>query len=160
MARMEVAHGVYVDIDNPPCGDAKFNSPKLSSEVKAAAEGAFYAQPLAAGVIALGLADEALGELLKAGVQDAGTLGKLLRDITNQPQVSNCARLVVVLPKTVNITRIEKQLDCYMGGWCAWLGEPTTEEVDAELFAVSGVAKNWSHDRSVTATIKVFYRRD
>jgi len=152
-----VAHGVYVDINDPPCGDARFNAPALPEEVKNAAAAAFYQQVGPAARFAVDLGQLGLAALVQAGVNDAGTLGQVLRHITNQPQVASCSRLVVVLPKSVNITRIVKGDNC--PGWCGWTGEPTTDEVDKNLFAVSVVSKNWSHNQDRQAHLRVYYKR-
>jgi hypothetical protein len=156
-AVVTVAHGVYVDINDPPCGNAQFNSPTLPNEVKKLAATAFYQQTGPAGQFAINLGELGLSALVQAGVNDAGTLGQLMRGWTNQPQVANCSRLVVVLPKSVNITRIVKGDNC--PGWCGWIGEPITDEVDANLFAISAVAKNWSHNEDRQAYLRVYYKR-
>jgi len=156
-AIVSVAHGVYVDINDPPCGDARFNAPSLPADVKNAAAAAFYKQAGPAARFAVDLGELGLASLIKAGVNDAGTLGQVMRSITNQPQVASCSRLAVVLPKSVTITRIVKGDNC--PGWCGWTGEPVTEEVDKNLFAVSVVAKNWSHNEDRQAYLRVYYKR-
>jgi hypothetical protein len=156
-AVLTVPHGVYVDIDNPPCGDARFNSSTLPPEVKTAAAAAFYNQVGPAAKFAIDLGEFGINALIQAGVNDAGTLGQLMRNWTGQPQVASCSRLVVVLPKNINITRIVKGDNC--PGWCGWVSEPTSEEVDSNLFAVSVVSKNWSHNEDRQAYLRVYYTR-
>lgn len=152
-----VPHGVYVDIDNPPCGNAEFNAAELPDPVKAALASAFYEQVGPFANFAVDLGQVGVNALINAGVNDAGTLGKLMRSVTNQPQVANCTRLVVALPKSVTITRVEKATNC--PGWCAWVSEPTSAEVDGNLFSISAVMKNWSHDSDRSATLRVYYKR-
>lgn len=152
-----VPHGVYVDINDPPCGVAAFNAPGLPGDLKKAASVAFFSQsgPLASFAIDLG--ETGLKGLVAAGANDAGTIGQLVRSWTNQPQVANCTRLAVVLPKSVTITRIERTNTC--PGWCGWVSEASTDEVDADLFAVTTTIKNWSHDTNRAATLRVYYKR-
>lgn len=156
-AEVTVAHGVYVDIHDPPCGDAKFNSTALPKELKELVAAAFYQQSGPAGQFAISLGEIGLSALVRAGVNNSGSIGELIRGWTNQPQVANCTRLVVVLPRTVTINRIVTGGNC--PGWCGWVGEPTTEEVDAKLFSVSAVVKNWSHDQDRRAHLRVYYKR-
>jgi hypothetical protein len=160
---MRVPHGVYVDVNNPPCGAASFNSVTIPDPLKAAAALAFYAQDGGSlsgqlAHFALGLGDQIANLIVAAGVNNAGEIGRFTRGITNQPQVSNCVRLVAVLPQEdVEITRITQTNDC--PGWCGWVSEPRTDRIDENLFGVVTVAKNWSHDTDRTATLKVYYRR-
>lgn len=160
--RLTVPHGVYVDIDNPPCGVAEFRVVAIPDPLKQAAARAFYAQDggiVSGGVaqIALSLGDTVLNGLLRAGSNDAGEIGRLTRGLTNQRQVSNCARLIAVLPQeNVEITRMTQGCD---GGWCGFVSEPRTERVDANLFGVVTVMKNWSHDSDRSGWLRVYYRR-
>jgi hypothetical protein len=160
VAEAGVNHGVYVDTDNPPCGDAKMRTIQIPQELKTAASGAFYAQGLGpAGSFALGFSDTIINGLVQAGVNDAGTVGQLMRGWTNQPQVANCTRLLVTLPKTVHITRIVPTMNCPAGGWCGFASAPSTDEIDGNLFAVNVVAKNWSHNQNASGRLQVFYTR-
>ena len=146
--------GVYVDIDDSPCGDARLNTPGLPAEMKSALAAAFYNQlgPDAKFAIDLGEAGinggARINALLQAGVNDAGAA---------VPQVANCTRLALVLPKSVTITRIEKGGDCRR---CGWAFEPITSEVDANLLAVTGVFKNWPEDTDRRVFLRVFYKRN
>lgn len=155
--------GVYVDIDDSPCGDARLNTPGLPADIKPALAAAFYNQlgPGAKFAIDLGEAGinggAGINALLQAGLYDAGSVGQRLRSSTNQPQVANCTRLALVLPKSVTITRIEKGGDCPR---CGWAFEPVTSEVDANLLAVTGVFKNWPDDTDRRVFLRVFYKRN
>ena len=160
--RITVPHGVYVDIDNPPCGNAQFNKVTIPDPLKQAAAAAFYGQDggiVSGGVaqFALSLGDTVLNALLQAGSNDAGEIGRLIRATTNQRQVSNCARLIAVLPQEdVDITRMQQGCD---GGWCGFVSEPRTERIDDNLFGVVTVMKNWSHDSDRSGWLRVYYRR-
>jgi hypothetical protein len=65
---------------------------------------------------------------------------------------------MVMLPKTVTISRLDARMDCPAGGWCH--NEPAvTESLDDELFSVSSVGRNWSHKQNATMILRVFYNR-
>jgi hypothetical protein len=152
-----VPHGRYVDINDPPCGDASFNGLQVPAEAKGVLAAAFYGQAGPAASFVIDLGQSGLNALVQAGVNNPGTIGQLLRSWTNQPQVANCTRLALILPKSVTVTRIDRQDTC--PGWCAWNAPPTTDEIDANLFAVTTVIKNWSHDTDRSATLRVYYKR-
>lgn len=158
-----VRHGVYVDINDLPCGDTRLNTPGLPAEMKPALAAAFYNQlgPGAKYAIDLGEAGinggAVINALLQAGLYDAGTVGQRLRSWTNPLQVANCTRLALVMPKSVTITRIEKGGDCPR---CGWAFAPVTSEVDANLLAVTGVFKNWPDDTDRRVFLRVFYKRN
>jgi len=157
---MAVPPGAYVNVDDPPCDNARFKSPHIPNELKSVAAAAFRAQDASGqlGVFALGFDDTIITSIAKATGNDAGSLGQLTRDVTRQPQVASCVRAIVALPRIVRITRIDARMDCPAGGWCR--NEPaTTDELDNELFAVSSVGKNWSHNRGATMILRVFYMR-
>ena len=109
-----VRHGVYVDINDLPCGDARLNTPGLPAEIKPALATAFYNQLGPGAKFAIDLGEAGINggagtnALLQAGLYDAGTVGQRLRSWTTPLQVANCTRLALVLPKSVTITRIEK----------------------------------------------------
>lgn len=157
---MVVPPGVYVDMDNPPCGDARFNSPSIPYELKAVAATAFRTQGATgqSSTFALGFDDKTIAGLERARVNGAGTVAQLTRAITRQPQVASCVRALVVLPTTVKITRIDARMDCPAGGWCR-NEQPTREPLDKDLVAVSSVGKNWSHNTTATMILRVFYLR-
>lgn len=151
-----VRHGVYVDINDWPCGDARLNTPGLPAEIKPALAAAFYNQ--------LGPGAKFAIDLGEAGIDGGARINALLQTGLNDaavPQLANCRRLALVLPKSVTITRIEKGDDC--PGWCGWVFEPVTSDVDANLLAVTGVFKNWPHDTDDTdrrVFLRVFYKRN
>ncbi len=155
--------GVYVDINDLPCGDARLNTAGLTAEMKSALAAAFYNQrgPGAKFAIDLGEAGinggAGINALLQAGLYDSGSVGQRLQSWPNPLQVANCTRLALVLPKSVTITRIEKGSDCRR---CGWTFEPVTSEVDSNLLAVTGVFKNWPEDTDHRVFLRVFYKRN
>jgi hypothetical protein len=164
MSTVTIPHSGYVDIDRPPCGDPSFNSVKIPQDVRTAAAAYFYAQgagPVgaAAAYFTVGLSEQLINLVAAAGSDNGGEIGRLIRRSTNQPQVSSCGRAMVTAPKSVNVQRIVPSMDCPAGGWCELASQPTTEEVDENLFAASVVGKNWSHNHSASVILKLFYKR-
>lgn len=163
-ATVSIPNSGYVDIDSPPCGDPSFNSIRIPDPMKKAVAAYFYAQGGGAvsGTVAsfaVGITEQIVNAVAAAASTDAGEVGRFVRRSTGQPQVSACGRAVVTIPKTVNIQRIVPSMHCPAGGWCALASEPATDEVDNNLFTVSVVGKNWSHNNGASVTLKVFYTR-
>lgn len=157
---MAVPHGIYVDSDNPPCGDASFNAPQIPDPLKDLAASAFYAQGGLVGSaasFALGFTEQLLAGALREIENMPGDIPRLFR--SRRPDVSSCARLLVTMPKSVTITRIVPTMHCPAGGWCGFASAPVTDEIDGDLFGVTVVAKNWSHNVDASATLRVYYRR-
>lgn len=151
---LSVPHGVYVDIDNPPCYKADMYEKNMPDIVKRRVADAYYKDEQR---FTLSLDDNGLAGVPR--VDGAGDIARLLRVAAGQPQVASCTRMVIVLPKTARITRIERSVNSPVGGWWAWKTDPTVEELDANLNGVSCVVKNWSHNADASGTLKVYYRR-
>ncbi len=154
---LRVGHGVYVDIDDPPCANPQEFGPSMPEQLKQRLAKTYYEGPKEGAFYGYDVNDAAIRNI--EGADGAGDIARLLRVITGQKQVASCSRLVTILPKTAEVTRLEKSMNCPAGGWCAFAGEPFREEIDANLVAFSVVAKNWSHTTDASGTLKVFYRR-
>jgi hypothetical protein len=129
----------------------------MPAELKQRVAKAYYDQPNDSAYFDLDVNEPVLRNI--ARVDGAGDIARMLRSATGQKQVASCSRLITVLPKTADITRVEKSMNCPSRGWCAFSGEPFREDIDANLTAISVVAKNWSDNTDASGTLKVFYRR-
>lgn len=158
-ASVGVPHGLYVDINDPPCGDPSFAEAELSPEVKGAVAAYFYSQVGPAATFATPIVDSIVSEVARYAGNNEGEIGRAYRRATNQPQIASCAKAIVVLPKSVNVTRTLEGMDCPAGGWCALVGQDESQEIDQNLFAMSITGKNWSHNTAASVWLKVFYRR-
>jgi len=163
-ATVSIPNSGYVDIDSPPCGDPSFNSISIPDPMKKAVASYFYAQDGGAvsgtvAAFAVGITEQIVNAVAAAASADAGEIGRFVRRSTGQRQVSACGRAIVTIPKTVSIRRIVPSMHCPAGGWCGLANEPATDEVDGNLFSVSVVGKNWSHNNGASVTVNVFYTR-
>jgi hypothetical protein len=145
--------GTYVSSDNPSCGDPRFDGGRIPMDLKQTASSKYRA----AGVYALGLQDPEAATVTRPPAAKSG-IGQYVRKPSGLDR-ANCGRLLIVMPKAARVTRIVKDSKCPAGGWCGFAGEPVTEEIDATLFGVSVVFKNWSHTQEASATLRVFYRQ-
>lgn len=146
----------YVAADNPACGDPRFDSGRISPELKQSAASRFFSQsppPL----YALAFVDGGNGGMKSSIPRGVSSVGQYRQGPL--AKYAGCVRLIVTIPKEARVTRVLKNMSCTAGGWCGFSGEPTTEEVDKDLFAISAVAKNWSNNQAATATLQVYYRR-
>jgi hypothetical protein len=146
----------YVAADNPPCGDTRFDSSRMPPDLKQSAAARFNGQT-APQLYALSFVDGGGGTAKSALPRMSSSLGQYRQGPA--ASTAGCARLIVTIPKEARVTRVLKNMNCAAGGWCGFGGEPVTEEVDKDLFAVSVVGKNWSNNQPATATLQVYYRR-
>jgi hypothetical protein len=145
-----------VPTDNPPCGDVRFDSSRMPPDLKQSAASRFFNQP-PPPLYAVSFVDGGGGSAKPTLPRVASSLGQYRQGPA--ASVAGCARLIVTIPKEARVTRVLKNMNCTAGGWCGFGGEPTTEEVDKDLSAISVVAKNWSNNQPATATLQVYYRR-
>jgi len=146
----------YVATDNPLCGDSRFDSSRMPPDLKQAAVTRFVSQPQPP-YYAVSFADGGGATVRPSLPRMASSLGQYRQGPA--ARAAGCARLIVTIPKEARVTRVMKNLACPAGGWCGFGGEPVTEEIDKDLAAISVVAKNWSNNQPVTATLQVYYRR-
>src|SRR5262249_2887123 len=138
-SELHVPPGVSADGNSPPCGDERFNRSTLPAELRVAAAAAFYSQGAnpADASFAMGFTEQVvagLSALVEEVANQPGAFARALLQANGQRDVSSCSRLVVTLPQTVHIKRIEKSMPCSKGGWCGFSGEPITDQVDENLF--------------------------
>ena len=151
-----VSSSGYVAADNPPCGDVRFDSSRMPPDLKQSASSRFFNQS-PPPFYAVSFVDTGAGAAKSTLPRMSSSLGQYRQGPA--ASVAGCVRLIVTIPKEARVTRVLKNLSCTAGGWCGFGGEPTTEEVDKDLFAISVVAKNWSNNQPATATLQVYYRR-
>ena len=158
VSKVKISPGLYVDINDPPCGDAAFQT-ELPAEVKAGMAAFFYSQAGPDATFAAGIADATFHVFAQGALVNEGEIGRWVRRDAMQRQVSSCARAAVILPKSVNITRVVPAMDCPAGGLCNLAGQAATSDVDTNLVGISVIGKNWSHDQAAFVILKVFYKR-
>lgn len=127
--------------DSPPCGDLRLDGVRIPDEVRKQAD----------------LEIQSKGARPPFGFPWRPPEPKRAAK-EKRRDLSACARLVVVIPRSARITRIEKESKCPAGGWCGFAGEPVTEELDSAFLLVSVVFKNWSEKDDAEGRLLVFYR--